>query len=37
VDAEELAGQPGAVVVMDPRNGEILTMISAPAYDPIRS
>jgi penicillin-binding protein 2 len=28
------AGQRGAVVVLDPRTGELLTLYSAPAYDP---
>ncbi len=28
------AGRGGAVVAMDPRNGEILAMYSSPAYDP---
>jgi penicillin-binding protein 2 len=31
---EEMAGQAGAVIAMDPRNGEILAMVSKPAYDP---
>jgi penicillin-binding protein 2 len=31
---EEMAGQPGSVVVMDPQNGEILAMVSKPSYDP---
>jgi penicillin-binding protein 2 len=30
----ELAGQPGSIVVMDPRNGEILAMANNPAFDP---
>lgn len=29
-----LEGKVGAIVAMDPRNGEILAMASAPAYDP---
>ncbi len=29
-----LEGRKGAVVALDPRNGEILVMASAPAYDP---
>lgn len=32
VDAFE--GQPGAAVVMDPRNGELLALASLPSYDP---
>jgi penicillin-binding protein 2 len=31
---EEMAGQTGSVVVMDPRNGEILAITSKPSYDP---
>jgi len=27
----------GAVVALDPRNGEVLAMVSTPAYDPISS
>lgn len=27
-------GQPGAAVVMDPRNGEVLALASLPSYDP---
>jgi len=35
--AEELlAGREGAVVVLDPRNGEILVLASSPTYDPNR-
>jgi penicillin-binding protein 2 len=29
-----LAGRPGAVVAMDPRDGDILAMVSQPAFDP---
>ena len=32
VDAFE--GQPGAAVVLDPRNGEVLALASLPSYDP---
>ena len=31
---EALGGRRGAVVAIDPRNGEVLTLVSAPAYDP---
>ena len=31
---EALNGRPGAIVAMDPRNGEILAMVSRPAFDP---
>ena len=31
---EALGARPGAVVAMDPRNGEILALVSQPAYDP---
>jgi penicillin-binding protein 2 len=31
---EALAGKNGAIVAMDPRNGEILAMVSRPAFDP---
>ncbi len=31
---EALAGKNGAIVAMDPRTGEILAMVSGPAYDP---
>ncbi len=31
---EALGSAPGAVVVMDPRNGDILALVSHPAYDP---
>jgi len=30
----EMTGQAGAIVVMDPRNGEILALVSKPSYDP---
>jgi len=30
----DLAGREGAVVAMDPRNGEILAMVSRPTFDP---
>lgn len=30
---EALAGRPGAVVALDPRNGDVLALASAPAYD----
>lgn len=29
-----MEGQKGAVVALDPRNGEVLAMVSQPAYDP---
>ncbi len=29
-----MAGKRGAVVALDPRNGEVLAMVSRPAYDP---
>jgi penicillin-binding protein 2 len=29
-----LGNSPGAVIVMDPRNGEILALVSHPSYDP---
>ena len=31
---EALEGKPGAIVAMDPRNGEILAMVSRPTFDP---
>ncbi len=31
---EALNGRDGAIVAMDPRNGEILAMVSRPAFDP---
>ena len=30
----QLAGKAGAVVALDPRNGEILALVSSPGYDP---
>lgn len=30
----QLAGKVGAIVAMDPRNGEVLILASSPAYDP---
>lgn len=29
-----LASRPGAIVALDPRNGEVLAMVSQPAFDP---
>ena len=34
VAAEQLAGRRGAVVAIDPNNGEILALVSSPAFDP---
>ncbi|MDR0311211.1 MAG: penicillin-binding protein 2 [Acidobacteriota bacterium] len=34
VAEQELEGRVGVVIAMDPRNGEILTMASAPSFDP---
>ncbi len=31
---ELLAGRPGAIIVMKPRTGEILALVSSPSYDP---
>ncbi len=31
---QAMEGRPGAIVAMDPRNGEILAMVSRPAFDP---
>jgi len=31
---EALEGKPGAIVAMNPQNGEILAMVSRPAFDP---
>jgi penicillin-binding protein 2 len=32
---EALAGKPGAVVAMDPRDGSVLALVSSPAFDPM--
>jgi peptidoglycan glycosyltransferase len=32
--AEALGGRAGAVVALDPRNGDVLAMVSVPGYDP---
>lgn len=34
VAIEAMAGQPGAVVAIDPSNGEVLCMLSLPGFDP---
>jgi penicillin-binding protein 2 len=34
VAAQIMAGRKGAVVALDPRNGEVLCMVSSPTYDP---
>lgn len=34
VAEEELAGRAGAVVAIDPRNGEVLVLASSPSFDP---
>jgi penicillin-binding protein 2 len=34
VAEQAMAGKMGAVVVLDPRNGEVLAMVSQPAYNP---
>jgi penicillin-binding protein 2 len=31
---EAMGGRPGSAVALDPRNGEILAMVSLPSYDP---
>lgn len=31
---DSLEGRPGAIVVLDPNNGEILSLVSSPAYNP---
>ena len=33
-DAFQLSGYAGAAVILDPRNGEVLSLVSLPAYDP---
>ncbi|MBA4396183.1 MAG: penicillin-binding protein 2 [Syntrophus sp. (in: bacteria)] len=32
---EALAGKPGAVVAMDPRDGSVLALVSSPTFDPM--
>ncbi|MEO6398063.1 MAG: penicillin-binding protein 2 [Tepidiformaceae bacterium] len=32
--AQALGGRKGAVIALDPRNGEVLAMVSVPTYDP---
>jgi penicillin-binding protein 2 len=32
---EAMAGKPGAVVAMDPRDGSVLALVSSPAFDPM--
>jgi penicillin-binding protein 2 len=34
VAEQAMAGKMGAIVVLDPRNGEVLAMVSQPAYNP---
>jgi penicillin-binding protein 2 len=34
IATRELVGQRGSVVAIDPRNGDILALVSAPAFDP---
>ncbi len=34
VAEEALAGRPGGVVALDPRNGDVLALASSPTYDP---
>ncbi len=34
VATEAFAGRPGAAVAVDPRNGEVLAMVSVPSFDP---
>ena len=33
-DAFQFSGYAGAAVILDPRNGEVLSLVSLPAYDP---
>ncbi len=34
IATEVLGNRPGSIVVLDPRNGDVLAMVSAPGYDP---
>ncbi len=32
---KELGDRPGGIIVMDPRNGEVLALVSKPTFDPL--